>query len=553
MSDVPARRRARRPSEPGLQRKNGRKGYLVWPGRLRDKRTNLLIIIVDNQWAGVLGCYGNTEHRTPHLDLLARQGMRFSNGYCTNGLCSPTRASVLTGLMPSQHGVHEPFNDDLSYLPEEWTAVREFRTLPLTLKNRGYNTALVGKWHLGQFARPALGFQHWVTFPKGHTTDFYHNHVIDNGKEYDVNDRHLVDFWAEKASDYLDAYDDDKPFFLYVGFNGPYTMSPTAFGPDHQNPFYKDYEGYDFKPLQEHIHEKLLAFITQPYDPGVSPELDSTDAMGMIKALSAEVFDYVRMHNDPSSRANIAAQNAMVDHGVGVIMEALERNKLEEDTLVLYLSDHGLPYGQHGWWTAGLGFPQVMYDQNVNIPLIMRHTGSIEANRVPDLMVSQVDLMPTILDYLGFGDVEIADSPGRYVRPAPARANRSPAGRTRSTSSTRRRGVSAPPSIPTGNAWRGWRPRTSSTTWSRTPTCTRTSIGKRGYKKVAAELDKKVVELLREVLEPAFRPLERRPPQADHLPPVQVAAALGPGLGRRYRALSRVRGGIAAACWERTA
>jgi len=126
----------------------------------KKKQPNLLIIIVDNQWAGALGCYGNTEHRTPNLDLLARQGMRFSHGFCTNGLCSPTRASLLTGLMPSQHGVHEPFNDDLSYLPEDWVAIREFRTLPLTLANRGYRTALVGKWHLGQFAKPTLGFEH---------------------------------------------------------------------------------------------------------------------------------------------------------------------------------------------------------------------------------------------------------------------------------------------------------------------------------------------------------------------------------------------------------
>ena len=386
-------------------------------GMPEQDRPNVLIMIADNQWAGTLGCYGNTEHRTPNLDLLARQGMRFSHGFCTNGLCSPTRASVLTGLMPSQHGVHEPFNDDLSYLPEEWVAIREFRSLPLTLANRGYSTALVGKWHLGQFAKPSLGFQHWVTFPKGHTTDFYNNHVIDNGREYDVKGRHLVDFWAEKASDYLNDSDDDRPFFLYVGFNGPYTMSPTAFGPDHQNPFYKDYEDVQFKPFKEHISEKLLAFITESYDPNADPELDSTDPMGMLKALNAEVFDYVRMHNDPSSMANIAAQNAMVDHGVGVIMEALKRNKLDEDTLVLYLSDHGLPYGHHGWWTAGLGFPQVMYDQNINIPLIMRHTGTMEANRVPDDMVSEVDIMPTILDYLGFGDVEIENSPGRSFAP----------------------------------------------------------------------------------------------------------------------------------------
>ena len=458
----------------------------------KQKKTNLLIIIVDNQWAGALGCYGNTEHRTPHLDLLARQGMRFSRGFCTNALCSPTRASLLTGLMPSQHGVHEPFNDDLSYLPEDWVAIREFRTLPLTLANRGYRTALVGKWHLGQFARPALGFEHWVTFPKGHTTDFYNNHVIDNGREYDVNGRHLVDFWAEKASDFLDGYDDERPFFLYVGFNGPYTMSPTAFGPDHQNPFYKDYEGQEFKPLQEHVDEKLLAFITQPYDPNANPELDSTDSLGMIKAISAEVFDYVRMHNDPTSRANIAAQNAMVDHGVGVIMEALRRNKMEEDTLVLYLSDHGLPWGQHGWWAAGFGFPQVMYDQNINIPLIMRHTGSVEANRVPDDMVSEVDLMPTILDYLGFADVEIDDSPGRSF--APLLRGEPLAGWEQEVyfEHEETRGIRTPQY----SYWKrleGMEAENELYDLVADPGQYENVYGKRGYKKVTDELDRKVV------------------------------------------------------------
>jgi len=468
----------------------------------KGKQPNLLIIIVDNQWAGALGCYGNTEHRTPHLDRLAHQGMRFSHGFCTNALCSPTRASVLTGLMPSQHGVHEPFNDDLSYLPEDWVAIREFRTLPLTLANRGYHTALVGKWHLGQFAKPALGFEHWVTFPKGHTTDFYDNHVIDNGKEYDVKGRHLVDFWAEKASDYLDSYDDDAPFFLYVGFNGPYTMSPTAFGPDHRNPFYKDYEGQEFKQLQEHIHEKLLAFITEPFDPHADPELDSTDPMGMLKALNAEVFDYVRMHNDPSSRANIAAQNAMVDHGVGVIMEALKRNKLEEDTLVLYLSDHGLPYGHHGWWTAGLGFPQVMYDQNINIPLIMRHTGAIEPNRVPDLMVSEVDLMPTLLDYLEFGDVEIADTPGRNF--APLLRGEPLAGWAQEVyfEHEETRGIRTPQY----SYWKRLEGMAENELYDLVadPGQYENVYGKPGYKKIAGELDKKVVKFFDRYSDPRY-------------------------------------------------
>ncbi|MHB8895997.1 MAG: sulfatase family protein [Candidatus Geothermincolia bacterium] len=381
------------------------------------KPPNVLMIIVDNQWAGALGCYGNTEHHTPNLDLLARQGMRFSRGYATNGLCSPTRASILTGLMPSQHGTHMPFNDDLSYLPEEWTAVREFRTLPLTLKNRGYQTAHIGKWHLGQYKEPKLGFEHWVVTPKGHTSDFYHSHIIDNGKEYDVNDQHLVDFWAEKASEYLENYTREKPFYLQVAFNGPYVMPPTALGPDPRNPFYEKFENVDFKPLKYSASDRLLSLISSPYDPNADQEItfSADDIPAALKVVSHQAIDYVRMQNDPATRANIAAQNAMVDFGVGVIMETLERSGLDEETLVVYVSDHGFPYGHHGLWAAGMYFPQVLYEQNMNIPFIVRHTGSIEPDRVPDVLVSEYDIFPTILDYIGFGDVEIENSPGRSL------------------------------------------------------------------------------------------------------------------------------------------
>ena len=378
------------------------------------EKPNVLMVLVDNQWAGALGCYGNTEHRTPNLDRLAREGVRYSRAFCTNGLCSPTRASILTGLMPSQHGVHEPFNDDLSMLPEDWVAIREWRTLPLTLKNRGYQTAMVGKWHLGQFRKPALGFEYWVTFPRGHTVDFYDNVVIDNGNEYPVKDRHLVDFWAEKAAEYIDNYDGKKPFYLQVNFNGPYVMPPSNFGPDPRNPFYKQFEGQSFEPIRHRFSEKLMTLFTGPYEPDVKQELNQKTVEDMAKTINRSMYDYVRMHNDPETRANIAAQNAMVDHGAGVVTEALKRKGLEEDTLVIYLSDHGMPYGHHGLWTgASVTYPAVMYDQNFHIPLIMRHTGKIETNRTCDLLVSQYDLMTTILDYVGFPDVKILNSPGR--------------------------------------------------------------------------------------------------------------------------------------------
>ena len=139
---------------------------------------NVLFILTDNQPASILGAYGNPDVRTPHIDQLALEGVRFTRAYAANGMCSPTRATLMTGLMPSQHGIHSWLDDGLlSQWPEGWSAVAEFRSLPLTLAHRGYRTAMIGKWHLGKPEQASLGFQHWVTFTDGHTVDFC-NHLF---------------------------------------------------------------------------------------------------------------------------------------------------------------------------------------------------------------------------------------------------------------------------------------------------------------------------------------------------------------------------------------
>ena len=107
--------------------------------------------------------------KTPHIDALANSGTKFTRAYTTNSLCSPTRASIVTSLMPSQHGVHYALSDNFTLFPKDWNAVQEYRTLPLTLKDRGYNTALIGKFHLGIPYKPSLGFDYWVTFNVGDT------------------------------------------------------------------------------------------------------------------------------------------------------------------------------------------------------------------------------------------------------------------------------------------------------------------------------------------------------------------------------------------------
>ncbi|MCY3972432.1 MAG: sulfatase-like hydrolase/transferase [Acidobacteria bacterium] len=375
--------------------------------RQASERPNILFILTDNQPAEALGAYGNREFETPHLDRLAREGMLFTRAFSTNGLCTPSRASILTGLMPSQHGMHAALRNVLPGYPRDWVAVREFRTLPATLAHRGYRTAMIGKWHLGRYRRPALGYQHWVTFSEGHTTDFYNASIIENGEEYEIHDRHLVEFFTDKAIEYLVTHEGDAPFFLKLNYDAPYFLPPTNMGPDPKNPFYSKYEGRRFTPFPG-LRPELLEPFPLLGDRG-RPRDEAWRAY-----LNGVTLRYGRMHNDPATMLNMAAQNEMVDHHVGRLMAALKEAGMEEDTLVVFSSDQGNLYGQHGLWGHPISTtPTFMVDTTFRIPLIFRHWGAIEPYRRIDMVVSHYDLMSTLLDYAGFGDVEITGSPGR--------------------------------------------------------------------------------------------------------------------------------------------
>ena len=358
-------------------------------------RPNILYIVADNQPASILGAYGNPDVRTPHIDRLANEGIRLTRVFAVHGYCSATRATMLTGLMPSQHGVHSWLDDGkMEDWPEDWNAIREYRALPHTLKNRGYQTSLIGKWHLGQPRPPDDWFDYWVTFNLGHTLDFWSNEINDNRRTYRLEDKHSVEFFTDKAVTYLEDYDHQRPFFLLVTFNGPYMQPPTNLGPA-RNSHYEYYKDKEFPSFpRNRINDRILEQLSPPYS-------------GWYAGLA-------RMHNDQASMANIASENTMVDDGVGRLLTALKEAGLEEDTLVIYTSDQGMFFGQHGLWGhPATTFPSSLYDTPMNVPFIARYPGAIKEEQVSDLLVGQYDLMPTILDLAGFGDVEIANSPGR--------------------------------------------------------------------------------------------------------------------------------------------
>ncbi|MFK8020889.1 MAG: sulfatase [Pseudomonadales bacterium] len=365
----------------------------------KEAKLNVLFILTDNQPASILGAYGNPDVRTPHIDQLAREGMRFDNVFAANGMCSPTRATLMTGLMPSQHGVHNWLDDaQMKDWPREWSAIREFRTLPLTLRNRGYQTALIGKWHLGQPWKASIGYQHWVTFTDGHTTDFWNNTVVDNSESYEVSDKHIVDFFTDKAVEYLESVDDSKPFYLQLNYDGPYLNPPTNLGPA-RNRHYDSYRQSSFDSFPRvAINNNVVEQLFDPATPNF---------------LVRKHREALAMHNDQATMANVASQNTVVDDGVGRVMAVLKKRGLDKNTLVIFSSDQGNFYGQHGLWQhTVVTTPSNLYEAAMNVPFIVRQPGRVAPNTTSKRLVGQYDIPVTVLDYLGIHDVYFEESPG---------------------------------------------------------------------------------------------------------------------------------------------
>ncbi len=377
--------------------------------RSPESRPNVVMLVTDNQSADSLGCYGNVEHETPRMDRLSREGALFLRAFCTSGLCSPTRASILTGLMPSQHGVHIAMpDDDVLPKPDDYDVTREFPTLPYTLREHGYATAMVGKWHLGNFRQPGHGFDHWVAFTKGHTVDFYDNEVYADGAIERITGQHIVEHFSDRAIRFLADRDRDRPFFLQVNYDGPYVLPPTVVGADPANPFYERFAGRSFRPFPP-VDDRIIRSLAVPFD----FDLDVREEYTLASAFN-NVWWTVRMHNDQATRANVAAQNSLVDHAIGRVVDALDAEGLTEETLVVVTTDQGNPYGQRGLW----GHPQwtdppFMHDVTFRVPLIVRRPGAVRAQQIVDRVVSHYDLLPTILDHVGVRDGAVVGSPGR--------------------------------------------------------------------------------------------------------------------------------------------
>ncbi len=352
-----------------------------------ERPANVVLVMTDNHGAWTLGCYGNPDIHTPHIDRLAAEGMLFTRAFSSNAVCSPTRATYLTGLLPSQHGVHCFLRRNEAQMGDNpYCTIREFRTLPRVLSENGYHCGLVGKWHLGANLIPQEGFSTWVTMPHGATATFYDAEVIEDGK-LRKEPKYLTDLWTERAVDFI-AENRSRPFFLFLSYNGPYGLGRTLTRPARNR------------------HAEIYANDLFPSFPRTQ--------------MHPWLFNNKEYLNNPVSIRRFAAELSAVDDGVGTVLGTLKQNGLEENTLVIFCADQGWIGGQNGLWGMGDHTrPLTAFDGMMRIPLIFRQPGRIPSGTTSDIMTSNYDLMPTVLNHLGIAAANRLNpnSPGRDFSP----------------------------------------------------------------------------------------------------------------------------------------
>jgi len=353
------------------------------------EQPNILFLLADDQGAWAMGCAGNRELRTPTLDRLAATGTRFENFFCTSPVCSPARASILTGRIPSQHGVHDWIRAGNAKSGRD-IGGRLIRYLdgqvgyPDILKGTGYVCGMSGKWHLGDSHHPQMSFESWAVHAKG-GGPYYNAPMIRDGEEY-AEPRYVTDVITDNALRFLESQRDrENPFYLSVHYTAPHSPWGREHHPRDLYDAYRKHCRFESTPdLPPHpMHVK-----------GNVPP----DAGGRRDALSGY----------------FAAVTAM-DRNVGRIVDWLEKADLRADTLIVFMSDNGMNMGHHGIWGKGNGtIPLNMYDTSVKVPCIVSRPGSVPEGKTCDELLSQYDVMPTLLEYVGAPPCPEADTlPGR--------------------------------------------------------------------------------------------------------------------------------------------
>jgi choline-sulfatase len=345
-------------------------GAVVQPA-VRSKRPNILVFLTDDHGQWAQHAYGNSEVQTPNMNRLAANGTRMAQAFTPCPVCSPARASFFTGCMPSQHGIHDWLKEQTDAAEHPWL---EGQTLiSELLKDAGYHTGLVGKWHCGRTREPHPGFDRWFSYWLAQYPHYGVQHFSDQGRLV-LDQGHQSPLLTRRAIDFLRDHQrnqgaDGKPFFLFVGYvdtHSPHNSAPHELVAKYDSATFRDIPNETFPPS----HGEALIPVNRNHQ--------------------VERMKHMEYYGAVSS----------IDREVGKILAELEATGQMENTLVVYTGDHGLNTGQHGMWEKGNAtLPQNFFEESIRVSCTLSWpAGGIRQNAVRNDLVNHCDLWATLLD-----------------------------------------------------------------------------------------------------------------------------------------------------------
>lgn len=374
---------------------------------------NILFIMSDDHAAHAVSAYGSKINQTPNIDRLAKEGIRFNNCFAVNSICTPSRASILTGKYSHINGV-PAFN---RFDGNQWTVAK-------TLQEAGYHTGMIGKWHLQS---DPTGFDYWnVLTGQG----LYHDPVfIEMGERKKING-YATDIITDISIDFLKNRPKDKPFFLMTHHKAPHReWSPDAkhaalFSdktipePETLNDDYATRADAARTAIMRVDRDLTRGDLKLPPPPGLrgtnltewkrgtDSELEVVEngKTNKLSGAALKKWKYQRYMKD------YLACVASVDDNVGRLLAYLDQTGLATNTIVIYTSDQGFFLGDHGWFDK-----RFMYEESIRMPFLVRFPPTIKAGSVSDAMILNVDFAPTFLEFAGLPTP--AEVQGRSIKP----------------------------------------------------------------------------------------------------------------------------------------
>jgi len=375
------------------------------------KQPNIIFIMTDDHASHALSCYGSRINKTPNLDRLAKEGMLFKNCFCTNSICAPSRAVILTGKYSHINGV----------IDNRKTFDGSQQTFPKLLQRGGYETAIIGKWHLES---DPTGFDYWNVLPGQGT--YYNPVMIEMGQRKKYTG-YTTDIITDHCLKWLKKHKGNKPFLLMYHHKAPHrdwepgpkqlTMYDDVTIPEPETLF-DDYSNLGKAARQQDMtiektmNKRDLKLVAPKnlttrqkklWDAAYEPKNEA------FRNANPQGKDLIRWKYQRYIKDYLRCV-ASVDDNVGRLLDYLDEAGLAQNTIVIYTSDQGFYLGDHGWFDK-----RFMYEQSLRMPLLVRYPKEIKAGSVNEDIVLNLDFAPTLLDFAGAA--KSADMQGQSFRP----------------------------------------------------------------------------------------------------------------------------------------